>query len=104
MKPVDIRNAHWADIEARLDRDRRAVYEAMLRLGPQTTRTLAGLMQWDPFNVRPRVTELYQLRLARLVRRVGKEGVYEAVPIETARREFEAQRQAWAGDQMLMRM
>jgi hypothetical protein len=103
MKPVDIRNAHWADIEARLDRDRRAVYEAMLRLGPQTTRALAGLMQWDPFNVRPRVTELYQLGLARVAGRQGRQGVYAAVPLAEAQRQFEAAK-AGGAEQMLLRM
>ncbi len=103
MIPIDIRDANWAEIEGRLEGDRRAVYDAMRRIGPRTTRVLAALMGWDPFSVRPRVTELCQLCLARLVERRGREGVYEAVPLAAARAEFEAAK-ADGAEQMLLRM
>jgi predicted transcriptional regulator len=88
MKPVDIRNANWAEIEGRIEGDRREVYETMRRTGPATTRTLAERMQLDPLSVRPRVTELYQLGLVILTGREGREGVYMAVPISEARDRF----------------
>jgi hypothetical protein len=104
MKPVDIRNENWADILARLDRDRLSVHAALLRDGPHTTRGLAEAMGWDPFSVRPRVTELCQMGLARMVGRQGREGVYGAVPVEVAAREFRARLQPADGEQMLLRL
>jgi phage baseplate assembly protein W len=49
------------------------------------------LIQADVLNVRPRVTELVQLGLARLVRKERREGVYEAIPIFEARKQLEQQ-------------
>ena len=85
MKPVDYRNATWKDIQDRLDRNRREVWQSLLSHGPATTRELARHMRWDILAVRPRVTELVQLGLARLqviggvTMRRAHEGVYEAL-------------------------
>jgi hypothetical protein len=103
MKPVDIRNETWADIAARVDGDRRAVYDGLTRHGPATTRALAAAMGWDPFNVRPRVTELCQIGLARLAGRRRREGVYMTVPLAVARAEFERAK-AGGAEQMLLRI
>lgn len=104
MKPVDIRNRNWADIAARLDGDRLAVHAALLKAGPHTTRGLAAAMGWDPFSVRPRVTELCQLGLARVVATRGREGVYGAVPMAVAEREFRARLEPAPAEQMLLRL
>lgn len=92
MSPTDIRALVWADIQGRLEGDREAIYRNLLHFGPCTTRGLASRMDMDPFSVRPRVTELCQLGLSRLQQRSGREGIYEAITIDEARRAFERRR------------
>lgn len=82
MKPIEARNATWADIQGRLEGDRRAVYAALNCQEGLTTRDLAREMGWDPFSVRPRVTELCQLGLAVCVGRRRREGLYCRVEME----------------------
>ena len=95
MKPIDLRNALWAEIQGMLAGDRLLVHAILLRHGACTTRQLATVAEMDPFSVRPRVTELCQLGLAELVDKDGHEGVYQAVTIETAKgRHEEVQRGA----------
>jgi len=89
MKPVDLRNALWEEIQGMLAGDRCVVHAILLRHGACTTRQLAGAANMDPFSVRPRVTELCQLGLAELVGKDGREGVYQAVSIDTARARHE---------------
>lgn len=99
MKPIDIRNARWADIQARLEGDRLEVYDALRRCGPATTRFLAREMNRDLNSVAPRVTELCQLGLARLAGKTGRSGQYVAVHLEEARLVHMA---AAEGEQLLM--
>lgn len=101
MNPMDIRDLVWADIQGRLEGDRAAVYRNLLFFGASTTRALATRMGMDAFSVRPRVTELCQLGLARLQQRSGREGVYEAVPLEEARGLFD-RRQRGEPEQLTM--
>ncbi len=93
MQPIDYRNATWEEVAARLDKTRAAVYLALQRHGPATTRDLAKAMGWDILNVRPRVTELFQLGFARLdlesAQASVREGVYRALSWTEARRDFE---------------
>lgn len=106
MQPIDYRNATWEGIAGRLNKDRNAVYMALLRHGPATTRDLARAMGWDILNVRPRVTELCQIGFVVLVPRPAagggahlvedtdrqassREGTYEALSWVEARHEFE---------------
>lgn len=85
MNPSDIRDALWTELQSKVAGDRSAVYHALQRFGPCTTRQLAEAMGWDVLSVRPRVTELSQLGLARCVEMAGRrEGIYVAVPIEEA--------------------
>jgi hypothetical protein len=73
--------------------DRLAVYNSMQVWGPCTTRQLGVYMSLDVLSVRPRVTELCQMGLARAVE-VGmakrredqsvREGYYEAVSMAEA--------------------
>ncbi len=98
MKPIDHRNATWAEICDHLAGRRLAVYSELARLGPCTTRELAFRSGMDILTVRPRVTELYQLGFAVLVqpenpKKPGNEGVYEALSAEQALQVFE---QRWA--------
>jgi DNA-binding MarR family transcriptional regulator len=100
MKPVDIRNECWSDIEARLTEDRMQVYLRLTRMGEGTTRELAEYMALRVEDVRPRVTELFQLGFVHLVRKSGHEGVYCTVPFQAAKAKFEELKAA--GDQMLL--
>lgn len=104
MKPVDYRNERWADVERRVQGDRAMVYWAMLDAGPCTTRHLAELMGWDLLNVRPRVTELCQLGLARVVGGEHGEGCYEAVKMFQAKHEFDERKREAMNDQLLLKM
>lgn len=101
MKPVDIRNEAWSDIQGRLEGDRLKVYEALWMGGPATTRELADRMGWDLNSVAPRVTELGQIGLVRLAGKSGRSGRYEAVHQEEARATWEAARRG-DGEQLLM--
>ena len=91
MKPIDVRNAVWADIQGRLAGDRRSVYAMLLgwQGEPVTARGLAERMGRDVLSVAPRLTELVQLGLARCVGRAGRRGLYEAVPLAQAQMFFE---------------
>lgn len=105
MKPVDFRNETFREVLQRVGESRLAVLDALRRLGPRTTRALAAEMGVDILDVRPRVTELYQIGAVAQVGGEGREGVY------AARTEGEwmdwfgsEQRAATTGDQMLMRI
>lgn len=93
MQPVDYRNAAWEEIAARLDKNRNAVYLALQRHGAATTRDLAKAMGWDILNVRPRVTELFQLGFVAVDESSGgAEGTYRALSWSDARRAFEGRK------------
>ena len=96
MKPIDFRNETWADVISRVDTMRRAVYRALQLHGACTTRELAAKSGIDLLNVRPRVTELYQLGLVELVNpdSRGGEGVYQAVPWCQAMHRFEKEKKS----------
>lgn len=87
MKPVDVRNGCFREIQDRLVSERRAVYEALLGLRgePVTARRLAEKMGRDVLSVAPRLTELVQLGLAWLCGREGRRGLYEAIPLDHVR-------------------
>jgi predicted transcriptional regulator len=81
MKPVDFRNATWADVQARVSGLRRRTLLALQAHGPCTTRALAAACDADVLTIRPRVTELIQLGLVQLVPGGTRdhEGVYRAL-------------------------
>ena len=101
MKPIDARNATWEEIVTHVEKERRQVYEAMLKnTQPRTVREIADGLGCELSSVAPRITELYQLGLVRFVDRDGRRGRYQAVPLHEAR---EAHRAAQAnGGQLLM--
>ncbi len=105
MKPVDIRNENWADIEARVEGSRREVHAAALRFGGAwTTRSLAAAMNRDVLTVRPRVSELALLGLVDCVGRDGKDGLYVGVPAAHARDRFEGLKSKAAAEQMFLKV
>jgi hypothetical protein len=59
MKPIDFRNATFADLEARLPGLRWAVLEAWRKHGPATTAEIAERSGINVLNVRPRTNELH---------------------------------------------
>lgn len=102
MKPVDIRNETWADIQARLSEDRMTVYNGLLLHGPASTRGLARTLGMDVLSVRPRCTELLQLGLVELRGKDQDGGVYAALPFAEARWRFENAKKAAEEEQMVL--
>lgn len=95
MNTSDYRDKTWEQIQGHLIDDRMKVYHSLSVWGPVTTRRLAELSGTDILTVRPRVTELVQMGLARLAdipparREPGvsaREGYYEAIPLTEAER------------------
>jgi len=88
---IDYRNDTWADVQPRVRGLQLAVYEALLRSGPCTTRELARRSGIDILTVRPRVTELCQLEWIALVDddAGGHEGTYRALTLDEAKARFE---------------
>ena len=86
MNPVDFSRSTYAQIEQALGALRVHVWNGLKQHGPCTTAELATRMEMSVLTVRPRVTELVQLGLARLVptQHRGHEGVYEACTVENA--------------------
>lgn len=86
MKSADFRNATWQEIQAKISGIRETVYRSMLLTGPGTTQEISERLNISILTVRPRVTELCQMGLARLAdgQVSRKEGRYEAVPIMEA--------------------
>lgn len=106
MKPIDYRNATFADVQAHVAGDRATVLRALREYGPCTTRQLSKCMRWDILKVRPRVTELIQLGLAELwepdftaCQPSGREGLYRALSEEEAIAEFRRRKSPAASHQ-----
>ncbi len=99
MKPVDYRNETWAAMHGRVVGLRLTVYEALLRVGPCTTRQLASKSGVDILTVRPRITELFQIGWVELVDEDagGNEGEYRALSEDAAKSVFEKRRAAAVG-------
>jgi hypothetical protein len=99
MKPTDIRDLNFAQLEASLSPRRERVWRAWLAAGPRTTRELAKIYDMDILFVRPRTTELCQCGLVMLAGCIPAEpelgtstqGIYRA---RTA-----AEWEAWAKEQ-----
>lgn len=100
MKATDFRDATWEQIEGRLTRLRRLVWEGLINHGPCTTLALADATGIELLTVRPRVTELCQMGFARLADEQpdATEGRYEAVGIRDAEAAFRAAQAAARGE------
>lgn len=93
MKAEDYRAMSWEEIQGHLVEDRLEVYNSLQVWGPCTTRQLAEYMGQDILSVRPRVTELCQMGLARVVEvsrtkrqedGTMREGYYETIGMADA--------------------
>jgi len=82
--PAQLRDRHYAELQGKLEGDRRRVYDAFCCWGQATTRVIAQRSGLDILTARPRTTELFQAGLLRMVGRDGHEGVYEAVQLRDA--------------------
>ena len=92
MKPVDYRNATWAEIQRNLSGMKRRVYEAWLRHGPGTTADVAVKSGISILTFRPRTTDLFQMGLVAVAPgtpKTAEGGCYEAIPEPNAKALFE---------------
>jgi predicted transcriptional regulator len=80
---------NWQRIQEKLQGLREEVYRAMLKAGPQTTLGIAAASNLSLLTVRPRVTELCELGLAEFAGRLGREGIYRAIPLAQVRRNIQ---------------
>lgn len=94
MKPIDFRNATWAEVREHVTEDMRRVHEAYLKHGANTTRALATLSGISVFTLRPRTTDLFQCGLVDCVGSSGREGIYEYRSDEQAMVLLEARQRA----------
>jgi len=102
MKPADIRNTTFRELQSRLVHLRLSVWEALSHHGPCTTRELAHECGMDILTVRPRVTELVQLGFAECLSESehASEGVYRALTVAEAEALFEARKRELAETQL----
>lgn len=106
MKAIDCRAETWENVLKRVGGIRIEVWHLLRDHGPCTTRVLAlksGTL--SVLTVRPRITELCQLGMAKCVGRhkdlMTSEGVYEAIPMEMAEEAFNRRKSAAAGQGVL---
>lgn len=78
MRPIDYRNAKFADLQEYIVRDRHRVLLAWREHGPCTTEGLAQLSGIPLLTLRPRTTELVQLGFVMLAGGAKRSGVYRA--------------------------
>lgn len=80
MKPIDIRNETFAEINARLNEEREVVYRRMLASDEKTgtVRDWADRFEMELSSIAPRITELYQMGAVELVDRCERRGIYRA--------------------------
>jgi len=102
MKPADIRNTTFRELQSRLVHLRLSVWEALAHHGPCTTRELAHECGMDLLTVRPRVTELVQLGFAECLSESehDREGIYRALTVAEAEALFEARKRELAETQL----
>ena len=106
MKPVDCKTETWKTVLSRVEGLRMDVYRLLQEHGPATTRQLALKSgRFSVLTIRPRITELCQLNLARCVGRerhlAGSDGIYEAIALDEAEKSFELRRAAGSGQGVL---
>lgn len=77
MKPADLRNANWTEVQQHVTEDMRRVHAAWRDHGPGTTRQIAAKSGISLLTLRPRTTDLYQLGMVECTSRTGNEGIYE---------------------------
>lgn len=96
MKPIDFRNATFADLGCRIAGQRASALEAWRVHGPATTAELAQRSGLSILTLRPRTTELVQLGYVVLCDQqpAGHEGLYRVRSEEELAAWFTAQQAA----------
>lgn len=84
MKPADLRNATWREVQSHITADMLRVHAAWQQFGPGTTRQVAARSGISLLTLRPRTTDLYQLGLVELTTSEGHEGIYAFCSLESA--------------------
>lgn len=99
MKPIDFRNATFAEIAGRIAGQRASALEAWRVHGPATTAQLAERSGLSILTLRPRTTELVQLGYVVLceAQPAGHEGVYRVRTDEELAAWFATQQAAARG-------
>lgn len=92
MKPADLRNATWAEVQDHLTEDLIRVHAAWLEHGPGTTRQVADRSGISLLTLRPRTTDLGDIGMVKLIGRSGTEGIYAYVSPEEAEMAWDGQR------------
>ncbi len=91
MKPADLRNATWREVQEHLNDDLVRVHLAYVQFGPGTTRAVSERSGISLLTLRPRTTDLFQLGLVKLVAKAtGNEGVYAHVDYTTAGQKWDS--------------
>ena len=94
MKPIDVRNAKFEELQPLLTGLRRRVWEGWIAYPGLTTRELAAVTGIDLLTLRPRTTELYQMGVVTLIAVSpgdNYEGTYAARTMEEWQRWHELQ-------------
>lgn len=91
MNTNDIKRAKIVEIteNGRAETMRRHVWHQLRAMGLATTDQVAAQMRLSVLSVRPRMTELLHLGLARLTGKIHANGVYEAIEADVALRALE---------------
>lgn len=77
MKPTDLRNATWQEVQQHVTDDMLRVHRAWRKHGPGTTEAVANLSGISLLTFRPRTTDLYKLGMVECTGRAGSSGIYE---------------------------
>jgi sugar-specific transcriptional regulator TrmB len=95
MKTTDPRDMTWEEIRSRLDGARVEIWQWLRYHGAATTSAIAEGTEIPLLTVRPRVCELAALGWVECIGRENREGVYQAVEVDTLiARRAEATREA----------
>lgn len=77
VKQMDLRLEHYNEVLPSLNERRAQVLRAFTAYGPATCEEIAGYLHWQVTSVRPRATELYQMKkLIRTGERRDKQYVF----------------------------
>lgn len=91
----DLRPIYYHEAKDRLIGNRLAVYDALLQLGPATGTVLSDFLGWPVTSVRPRITELRELRFVETTgKRIDGEHEFRALSHAEAQAIIQAEQQA----------
>lgn len=98
MKPIDYRNATFADLQTHITGDRERVLDAWKKHGPCTTEDLAQRSGISILSLRPRTTDLVKLGFVLLAGGGKRGGVYRAAEYQELVNHFTEQQQLAQGN------